>query len=255
MNNKKRRALSLLLVLFFLGSAFWGCTTGDGQTRILVFSKTKGYRHASIPAGVEAIKALGEKHQFRVDHTEDASVFESDSLKQYDALVFLSSTGDLFNQSQQAGLKQYIQAGGGLVGIHAAADAEYDWPWYGKLVGAYFESHPKVQEATLVVADTNHPSTVFLLDQWNRTDEWYNYKNINPDIHVLLKLDESSYEGGKNGENHPAAWYHEYDGGRVFYTGGGHTDESFSEPLFVDHIWGGLQYVLDEIPNNKQELQ
>ncbi|WP_255702885.1 ThuA domain-containing protein [Antarcticibacterium sp. 1MA-6-2] len=115
------------------------------------------------------------------------------------------------------------------MGIHSAADTEYHWPWYGKLVGGYFESHPAVQKASIKVYNTSHPSTKHLPENWERTDEWYNYISLNPDINVLASLDEDTYEGGKNGDDHPIIWYHEYDGGRAFYTGVGHTDESYSE--------------------------
>ncbi|RYY11059.1 MAG: ThuA domain-containing protein, partial [Chitinophagaceae bacterium] len=126
---------------------------------------------------------------------------------------------------------------------------EYDWPWYNKLVGAYFKSHPSnpnVRKATIDVIDTAHVSTAGLPKRWDRTDEWYNYKSINPDIKVLAKLDEDSYEGGENDGNHPIAWYHEFDGGRAFYTGGGHTDETFAEPMFVKHLLGGIKYAIGD---------
>ena len=130
------------------------------------------------------------------------------------------------------------------MGVHAAADTEYEWPWYGKLVGAYFKSHPKQQKAKIEVVDRNHASTSHLEKTWMHFDEWYNYKDINPDIKVIMKLDESSYEGGENGEDHPIAWYHEFDGGRSFYTGLGHTDESYDDPLFRAHLLGGIKYCL-----------
>ena len=138
--------------------------------------------------------------------------------------------------------EKFIRTGGGFVGIHSAADTEYGWPWYGKLVGAYFDSHPKIQEAVIRVKDGSHPSTKQLPKDWTCTDEWYNYKDMNPAVHVLCQLDESTYEGGKNGANHPFAWYHEYEGGRAFYTGRGHTSEAYLEPLFLEHLWGGIQY-------------
>ena len=134
------------------------------------------------------------------------------------------------------------------MGIHAASDTEYDWPWYGRMVGAYFDSHPNnpnVRTATLEVVNPNHPATSHLDDRWERSDEWYNFREINPDIEVLINLDEDSYEGGTNGEFHPIAWFHEYEGGRVFYTGGGHTSSSFDEPDFQQHLLGGIEYCLN----------
>jgi len=152
----------------------------------------------------------------------------------------------VLNETQQVVFEQYIRSGGGFVGIHAAADTEYEWPWYGKLVGGYFESHPKIQKAVIHVKNSKHLATKGLPVDWKRTDEWYNYKSLNSDIKVLMTLDESTYEGGKNGSDHPIAWYHEYDGGRAFYTGIGHTNESYSEPLFLQHILGGILYAAGE---------
>jgi cytochrome c len=212
--------------------------------RILVFSKTKGFRHSSIPAGKRMLMQLGQENGFAVDTTEDAAKFTEANLKRYSAVVWLSTTGDVLNEVQQADFERYIQAGGGYAGIHAAADTEYDWPWYNQLVGAYFLSHPKQQNVDIKVADKNHPSTSMLPDVWKRFDELYNYKSFAKGIKVLATLDESTYTGGENGANHPFIWYREFDGGKSFYTGGGHTDESYSEPLFVQHLLGGLKSVM-----------
>ncbi len=216
----------------------------NAQPKILVFSKTTGFRHDNIEKGAETIKRLGEQHGFEVDHSEDASLFTDDNLKQYSAIVFLSTTGDLFDPGQKEAFMRYIQAGNGFVGIHAASDTEYGWPWYGKLVGAYFLSHPKVQHADIHVIDKSHLSTEHLPDVWNRRDEWYDFKDLNHEVKLLMRLDEQSYQGGKMGEYHPIAWYHEYDGGRVFYTALGHTKEAFDEPEFLQHIVGGIRYAI-----------
>ncbi|UYQ91823.1 ThuA domain-containing protein [Chitinophaga horti] len=231
----------LLLSLFMITSC------GDPGPRVLVFTKTAGFYHESIPDGAAAIIELGKQHGFKVDTTSDATWFKEDKLKKYGAVIFLSTTGNVLNGTQQVAFERYIQAGGGFVGIHAAADTEYEWPWYNKLVGAYFKSHPNdpnVRKAMVMVTDTAHASTRGMAANWERTDEWYNYKSINPAIKVLAKLDENSYDGGENGDNHPIAWYHEYDGGRAFYTGGGHTSESFKEPQFLQHLLGGIQYAM-----------
>jgi cytochrome c len=230
--------------LFLLLITLYGCN--DNSPRILVFSKTKGYYHESIPAGVAALQKLGAANGFEVDTTKDASFFQDDKLKRYKAVVFLSTTGNVLNADQQAAFERFIQAGGGFVGIHAAADTEYEWPWYNKLVGAYFMSHPKVQEATVRITDTTHLSTRGLPLEWKRTDEWYNYRSIYDPIHVVANLDEESYDGGALGDHHPIAWYHEFDGGRAFYTGGGHTNESYEEPLFVQHLTGAIRYAMGE---------
>ncbi len=211
---------------------------------VLVFSKTNGFRHASIPAGIAAIKAMGEANKFTVEATEDSLAFTVENLSKYKAVIFLSTTGNVLGEAQEKALEKFIQQGGGFVGVHAAADCEYDWPWYVKMVGASFLSHPEQQVAKLLVKDKTHRSTKHLPDTWERKDEWYNFKSMNPDVKVLITIDENSYKGGKNGDNHPMAWFHDYDGGRAFYTELGHAEESFSEPLYLQHLLGGIQYAL-----------
>ena len=218
------------------------------QTRVLVFSKTAAFRHGSIGVGKIAMLKLGKENGFSVDTTEDAKVFTEDNLKKYNAVVFLSTTGDVLDSYQQAAFERYIQAGGGYVGIHAATDCEYTWPWYGKLSGAYFKSHPKQQMAKLVVSDKTHASTSHLPEIWERYDEWYNFKKApGAEVNVLISIDEKSYEGGSNGDSHPMAWYHDFDGGRAFYTELGHTNESFAEPLYLKHVLGGIKYAIGKM--------
>lgn len=215
--------------------------------QILVYTKTLGYRHKSIEKGVKTLKELGKKNNFQITQTEDSLQFNLKNLEKYQLVIFLSTTMDVLGAEQEKAFTEYIRGGGSFMGIHAATDTEYEWPWYGKLVGAYFESHPNdpnVREASMNVVDKNHSSTKHLDDTWTRSDEWYNYKNINPDLKVLIFLDESTYEGGTNDDFHPIAWYHEFEGGRSFYTGGGHTKESFDEPAFQKHLLGGINYCL-----------
>jgi glucose/arabinose dehydrogenase/type 1 glutamine amidotransferase len=237
---------SLALFCFLLFTLASCSSKRSSKPSILVFYKTGGYYHESIPTGVKAIQELGVKNGFDVDTTTNANKFAEDSLKKYAALVFLSSTGELLTGNQEIAVERYMQAGGGFVGIHAAADAEYDWNWYVKMIGASFKSHPEQQEATLVINDKNHPSTDSLPATWTRKDEWYNFKKLNPDVKVLISIDEKSYKGGENGDKHPMAWYHNFDGGRVFYTELGHTNESFSDPMYLKHILGGIQYAIGD---------
>lgn len=241
---KSFRFSPLLVVLFslvLLGS----CTKKrSGEPRILVFSKTTGYHHASIANGNAAILKLGKENGFEVDTTSNADAFTEENLNKYAAVVFLNATGDLLNQYQEADFERYIQAGGGYVGIHAAADAEYDWGWYGRLVGGYFKSHPEVQEAKLTILDKNHLSTKDLPENWNHTDEWYDYKNLSKGTKVLISIDKGSYKGASEGGEHPIAWYHDYDGGRAFYTGLGHQEEDYTDPLFLQHVLGGIDYAI-----------
>ena len=231
----------LLLTFLFLS----GC---DGNkepkfVNVLVFSKTAGYRHDSIKDGIEAIQKMAAEQNFQVTFTEDAKVFNPKSLAAYNVILFLSTTGNILNESQQHEFQRWIQAGGGFVGIHAATDTEYEWPWYNELVGGYFSNHPPgVHEATIEVKDTEHISTKHLGQSFKAVDEWYNFKDIYPKVIPILNLDEDSYQGGDMGKNHPIAWYHEFDGGRSWYTGMGHTKESFSDDRFLKHIMGGILY-------------
>lgn len=238
---------NLLLLLFAFVVLFSvSCKTRSGKPRLLVFSKTAGFRHSSIPNGKAAIMKIGVEKGYIVDTTEDANYFNEDSLKNYSAVIFLHTTGDFLDMYQEADFERYIQSGGSYVGIHAAADAEYDWSWYGSLVGGYFESHPEQQEAVLQVVDPTHISTKHLPKEWKRKDEWYNFKKLNPEVKVLIKIDEKSYKGGKNGDNHPMAWYHDYDGGHAWYTEMGHTEESFTEENYLKHLQGGIEYAIGD---------
>jgi type 1 glutamine amidotransferase len=210
---------------------------------ILVFSKTSAYRHASIQDGIAAIRKLAAEHHVVVEFTEDASVFTDMNLARYKAVVFLSTSGTLFNDDERAAFERYIRAGGGYVGIHSASDTEYAWSWYGQLVGTYFRNHPSIQKATLKVEDQTYATTLQLPQQWVRTDEWYNFRtNPREHVHVLISLDEATYHGGNMGADHPLAWYHEFDGGRAWYTGMGHTSDSYQDPLFLRHLWSGIAY-------------
>ena len=242
--------------LFFLTIAFtiFSCSSKrSGKPKVLVFSKTTGFHHESIPDGIAAIQKLGSQNNFDVDTTSNAAWITEDSLKRYSAVVFLHTTGDVLNNYQEADFERYIQSGGGYMGLHAAADGEYDWGWYGRLAGGYFYDHPgindtfpNVQEGVWQVVDADNNATKHLPKQWKRKDEFYSYKKLNKDVHVLLTINESSYGGGLKMGEHPMAWYHDYDGGRAFYTAGGHTKESFSEELFLQHLLAGIQYAIGD---------
>lgn len=242
------RYLITMMLLLGMGTVISSCNkTRPGKPKVLVFTKTSGFRHASIPVGIKAIQQLGAENGFEVDTTENAAYFNEDSLQHYSAVIFLNTTGDVLNHVQEADFERYIQAGGGYVGVHSATDTEYDWPWYGQLAGAYFANHPEgVHKASLVVKDKTFPATSGLPDKWEHTDEWYNFRNLNKDTKVILSVDEKSYQGGTMGDNHPISWYHDFDGGRAFYTELGHTDESYKEANFIKHLLGGIKYAMGE---------
>lgn len=239
------KKLTYLFLSLMIAVSLMAFVSHKKTLRILVFSRTLGFHHASIPTGIAAIQKIGRENNLEVDTTTDANFFNSKQLKKYAAVVFLSTTGNVLDDQQQVAFQEYIQKGGGFVGVHAATDTEYDWPWYNQLVGAYFKSHPKQQDAVLHIMDASHISTMHLPKEWKRFDEWYNFKSIQPGLHVLITIDEKSYTGGENGENHPMAWWHDFDGGRAFYTEFGHTDASYEDPLFLQHLTGGIAYAIN----------
>lgn len=235
------------LFVFFLTMLMLGNDVSfSQQKKVLIFSKTAGYHHESIPAGTKAVMEMGKENGFAVDSTTDSAKFTDDFLKQYAAVIFLCTTGNVLDEEQQHAFERYIKAGGGFVGVHSATDTEYDWPWYGNLVGAFFHSHPSQQTAVLNVIDNSSIATKHLPKKWKRKDEWYNFKWMTSEpLHILISIDENSYDPGpgKMG-NHPMSWYHDYDGGRAFYTELGHTEESYSDPLYLKHLLGGIQYAM-----------
>ena len=258
--------INTLLLLFF-ATLFFSCSSNTAENNsstenstetekiaestksILIFSKTNGYRHESIEPGQASLKTLAAKNNWNVELTEDSTAFNTENLSKFAAVIFLSTTGDVLGEKEEAAFENYINSGGGFFGIHAAADTEYDWAFYNQLVGAYFDSHPNdpnVREATVVCKDKTHSCTKHLPEKWVRSDEWYNYKSIQSNLKVLLELDETSYEGGTNGSFHPIAWYHDQGKGRAIYTGGGHTSESFSEELFLQHLEGAIKYAIGQ---------
>ena len=224
----------------------------------LIFSRTAAFRHNEcIPQGTVAIAQMAAKRGFEVDATENAAAFTDANLAQYDVVIFLCTTGDVLNASQQAAFERYIQAGGGYAGIHSASDTEYDWPWYGGLVGAYFRDHPGVagvnaqyQTATMHVEDRHTAATRRLPRTWTREEEWYNFRsNPRDTAHVLLSVDESTYDprgysvpgGSSPMGDHPVSWCQPYDGGRSFYTALGHRGVYWTEPLLLEHVLGGIE--------------
>ncbi len=240
------RIIWFVTILFMFLSC--GSRSEDNGTEtafsLLLFSKTTEFRHDSISIGITAIKTLAEDNKFRLTVTEDAGVFNQDSLVTYDAVIFLLTSGDVLNDKQQAVFKNYIQNGGGFVGIHSASDTEKQWDWFGQLVGAFITNHPIVQYATVNVEDSQHLSNLSLPLQWIRSDEWYNFdRNPASNVNVLLTVDESTYSGGMMGNHHPISWYQIFDGGRSWYTAMGHGEESYRDRLFLTHLLGGIKWV------------
>ncbi len=247
--------MKLLFILCFLVSQVIAqnqvSPENSSNVKVLLFTKAVKYIHQSIPEGSSAIMELCRQHNVHVDSTSDAGLISRENLSGYEAIIFYNTSGNILDSLQQTALKQFIQSGHGYAGIHAASATEYDWPWYGKLVGAFFDKHPKIQPATIKVLDHDHPSTSQLPDSWLHEDEWYNFRN--PDwsgLNVLMTVDEATYSGGKHPNFHPISWYHEFDGGRSWYTAIGHSAESFKDPHFAQHIIGGILYAA-----GKQHIQ
>ncbi|WP_258104664.1 ThuA domain-containing protein [Marinoscillum sp. MHG1-6] len=231
--------IPVLLLIYIICS----CSTAQGQ--LLVFSKTSGFYHKSIPEGIRCISEIGNGLGLKVDTTTNAAIFQSDSINSYQGIVFLNTTGDVLNEHEQKGLQNFIRQGRGFLGIHAASDTEMKWDWYNELVGAFFDGHPPITNATYYTNNNSHPSTKMIPEKFEFIEEIYNFRSIKADkINVIVSVDEGSYEGGKNGQSHPISWYREFEGGRSFYTNFGHRTETYSNPIFIDHISGGLKYVL-----------
>lgn len=255
----KRFTLVLTILMFLLGCQLIPTqaqpteppTTQDNQTaeiNVLVFTKTEGFRHSSIEPAKELLQQKAGSRNWAISFTEDGAQFNSSNLAQFDAVVFLLTSGDVLTEDQQAAFESYIRSGGGYAGVHSASDTEYDWPWYGELVGAYFDGHPPIQTAVVNKTSVQHPSTSSFPSPWEVRDEWYNFRTNPADdqnISVLLLLDESTYNGGEMGPIHPIAWYQEFDGGRSWYTGAGHRNELYSNSehaVFQDHVIAGIEW-------------
>ena len=223
------------------------------QFKVLLFTKTDGFHHESINEGVTAIKKLAERNTFSVDWHENAAIFNDKALEKYQAVIFLNTTGNILNDTQQVAMERFIQSGKGFVGIHSASDTEYDWAWYTKMVGMMFKIHPQQQTAYLKVEDSNFPGMERFPKKFLWTDEWYEFQTPPKatDLKFLVSIDEKSYdpkakwganEGKGMGSFHPISWYHPYDGGRAFYTALGHIPLTFSDQTFLDHIYGGIYW-------------
>ncbi len=225
-------------------------TSAAAQDAVLVFSRTLGFRHASIADGVGMLQQLGASAGFGTEFTEDPTRFNATELARFRAVVWLSTTGDVLDATQQAAFQTWLEAGGGYVGIHASADCEYLWPWYGAMVlgnGAWFLSHPTIQAATVVRESADDPSTAHYLPSFGFTDEWYNFRaNPRAGATVLLRLDESSYNPGNGamGADHPISWKRSVGAGRAWYTAMGHRSQTFTDAGFRQHVLGGLQWAM-----------
>lgn len=217
-----------------------GLASAATPERALVFTKTTGWRHTSIPTAVATLQQLAAAQGLAVDHSENAADFTAANLARYKVVVFASTTGDILDSEQKLALQGFMRGGGGFVGVHSAADTEHDWPWYGQLVGAWFKSHPKGLQATQVRPELDGDRKGA---PWPITDELYNYdRNPREQVRVIATVDESLYEGGTMGADHPISWCHAFEGGRSWYTGLGHDEAVYSDQNFLQQLRAGLRY-------------
>lgn len=240
--NFKQKTFIILCVFTFLSAYSY-----QKEPSILVFSKTTGFRHKSIPAGITYFNNLQKETNWNINFSEESTDFSSENLAKYNVVVFLNTTGNLFNDQQKKAFKKYIANGNGFVGIHSASNTEEQWPWFTDMIGATFRDHPRVQKAKVLVNLYNeHPAIKHLNKEEFFKDEWYNFqKPVAKHVNVLASVDESSYKGKKMNTNHPITWYHHYDGGRIFYTGLGHTNNSYKDVRFKEMIKGGILWAAD----------
>ena len=237
----------LRLLLLVVLAACTAASAAPSGKRVLLFSHTTGYRHASIEPGIAALSALARRQGFAVTASESPAAF--DDLSAYSAIVLLSSTTDpkrpdseWLTGARRDELQRFVRGGGGIVAIHAAADSHYHWPWYARMIGGRFERHPAgTPSGTLRRATASHPATKTLPASFRRVDEWYYFADYDPESRLLVTLDPSSI-GESDSNPNPIAWARRFEGGRIFYTAMGHTAESFAEPLVLDHIAGGLRW-------------
>ncbi len=241
--------IRLTLLLVTLAASHPAASLYAGESLdLLVFSRTEGFRHPSIEDGVAMLTAIAAEEGATLERTEETDLFTPASLATYDAVIWLSTTGDVLDPDEQTAFEGFIQAGGGWLGIHAAADCEYGWPWYGQLLGngAWFDSHPPVQVAALLLEDPSHPGAGTFGAMTSFEDEWYNFQaNPRAVVDVVMTLDEGSYDPGAGamGKDHPIVWAHEFDGGRAFYSALGHRSETFADPRFKEQIRGAVLWV------------
>ncbi len=239
-----------ILALIFVGLTLFASPVFAQQFKVLVVAIPNQYHNDYTVIAKPQFERLARQHDFGLTWAWNTSAFNAD-LSQYAAIVFLNTPGEALDATQRSKLETYVQAGGGVVAVHRGLIfTAGEWPWFEQLVGRPFRIHPMVQTATVRVEDRGFPATFGLPDRWIWTDEWYEFgPEITPGLHTVLSVDESSYDPTRiwpgqtakgMGKVHPVAWYHAYDGGRVFATALGHTPELYNDTLYLDHLYGGI---------------
>ncbi len=246
------RQMKHILSLIITGCFLCNFANAQKQFKALLVNTTRGWMHTSGHTGVDAIKDLAERNNFELVIQEAPTAINDKNLEQFQVVIFLNTTGDIFDSASQKAFERFIQSGKGYVGIHSASDTEYDWPWYNQLVGRMFLIHPAIQTAKLKVVNDSFPGMKTFTNNQLWTDEWYTFgpEKAN-NLKYILAVDEKSYSpkvawGEKKSDGmgafHPIAWYHTHDGGRAFYTALGHLPAIYTDKQFLDHIYGGIYW-------------
>lgn len=246
------KVIKYIFVFLLIQFSMISTTAAQKQFKALLVTTTNGWHHESLHAGVLAIQDLGVKNFFDVVLFENPNGFTDQFLKQFQVVIFLNTTGNIFDSAQQKVMERFIQSGKGFVGIHSASDTEYEWEWYTKLVGRMFHIHPVIQTAQLNILDNTFPGLQGFAGNKLWTDEWYEFgpEKVS-DLKYILAVDESTYDikaqwGEKKsasmGKIHPVAWYHNFDGGRSFYTALGHLPSIHRDPAFLNHLYAGIYW-------------
>src|SRR5690606_19979799 len=217
----------------------------NGQKKVLVFTKTEAYRHESIAAGVQTITDIAHKLGFETIHTESSAIFNPTQLSQVAAIVFLNTTGNILEEKQRKALTEYMIMGGSFMGVHSAADTETDWEWYIDHIGGQYAKHDKLKESFLHLIKDTLMINNGMADTYARADEWYSFVNLNPENYVLIERQKCMESDSSIPKMTPVAWVKKSENGKVFYTGIGHTSESYQEPFVVNHLTNGMKYLLN----------
>ncbi len=220
---------------------------------VLIYTRTAGYRHDSIPHGAATLTELAAGLGLTADVTEDPAAFRTDGLAHRAAVVLLSTTGTVLTDEGRTAFEAYLRAGGALLAVHAAANAEPDWPFYGALLGTRFAGHPEIQPGRVLVEAPAHPATAPLPAAWTWTDEWYDFTSDprSGGVRVLARADESAYRGGTHGADHPLVWSRRIDRGRFLFTALGHAPEAYRDPAFRAHLSGALAWLTGAAPEGE----
>lgn len=224
----------------------------EAAERLLVLTATAGYRHEAIPATLAAIEDLARPLGLTLERRDGPPPLPDLKLEGIAAVVLAQTTGDFLAPAAERALEDFVRGGGGLLGVHAAADAEHAWPGYEALLGAWFRSHPPGLQSTVVRFADDLPGLAGLGGgrAWPVTDELYDFRsNPRGRVRVIATIDERTYEGGRMGADHPIAWCHEPGNGRSWYTGLGHRPELFADPVFREHLGRGLAWVTRRGPS------